>query len=157
MSDFVVRGLSPEVTTHVRSVLRAPQYGHPAHREVATGTGPCRECLCTFAVGEEERLLFTYSPHGASTRLAQPGPVFIHAAQCAPHAGEGYPDGLTVLPVVAECHFGDGSISRPDALRRGEEASVLTQLLARPNVEFIHLRHGEAGCFIARVDRIGGV
>jgi uncharacterized protein DUF1203 len=153
MTDFIVRGIDRNVTTAVRSTLRAPGYGHPVHRELAAGTGPCRECLGTFAVGAEDRLLFTYNPFRASGQLSQPGPVFIHAEPCAPFAEMGYPEGLTTIPIVAQCHHADGTIGTPAALSTGAEAATLATLLESPDVSFLHLRHAEAGCFIARVDR----
>jgi hypothetical protein len=92
------------------------------HRERALGTGPCRECLSTFVVGEEERLLFTYDAFVNAEHRPQPGPVFIHAGRCCPYDDAGYPRGLSGLPVVAEAHCGMGRVylcSRcsPDANR----------------------------------------
>jgi hypothetical protein len=154
MPTFIVRPISREVTAAVRSTLRAPGYGHLVHREVARGTGPCRECLSTFQVHDDERLLFTHDPFAGPERLSQPGPVFVHAEPCEPFAGDGYPPGLTELPVVAEAFLRDGARATPRAIDAGREAEILRDLLADSAVEFVHLRHGEAGCFIARVDRV---
>lgn len=154
MTAFIVVPLAREVTTQVRATRRAPRYGHPAHAEVASGTGPCRECLRAFTVGAEERLLFTYSPFDESSQLPQPGPVFIHAAQCEPHAGTGYPEGLRELPVMAQSYHADGTVGAPHPLPAGAEAAALGALLDAPHVAFVQLRHAEAGCFIARVERV---
>ena len=94
MTSFLVRAISPEIATTVRLTQRSPQYGHPVHRERATGTGPCRQCLSAFRVGEEDRLLFTFNPMRDAGVTAQPGPVFIHADHCAPFDGGGFPPGL---------------------------------------------------------------
>src|SRR6059058_4899535 len=102
MAMFIVHPLAREITAAVRRTRRSPQYGHPVHQEMAAGTGPCRECLRTFNVGAEERLLFTYSPFDAPSSLPQPGPVFIHAESCDRHAAAGYPDGLRDIPIVAQ-------------------------------------------------------
>ena len=85
MPEFIVRPIGREVTDVVRSTLLAPQYGHPVHRELAKGTGPCRECLSSFTIGAEDRLLFTYNAHAAD-HVPRPGPVFIHADTCEPWA-----------------------------------------------------------------------
>ncbi|MCU0646361.1 MAG: DUF1203 domain-containing protein [Gemmatimonadaceae bacterium] len=154
MPSFVVRPISGDITQQVRTTRRSPQYGHPVHEEVARGTGPCRACLRAFTVGVDRRLLFTYSPFEEAS-LPQPGPVFIHADACAPHAGVGYPAGLAQIPVVAQPYHDDGSIAAPCAIPLGEEAATLATLLASPRVRFIHLRHAEAGCFIGRVERAG--
>lgn len=47
MPLYRVHGIPLAVATTVRDTLRAPQYGHPAPVEVATGYGPCRLCLQT--------------------------------------------------------------------------------------------------------------
>jgi hypothetical protein len=73
----------PAALAHAaRETRRSPQYGHPAHRERAAGYGPCRLCLETFRVGEEDRLLFTYNPFDGLDPYPSPGPVFVHADGC---------------------------------------------------------------------------
>lgn len=62
MAQYKVVSLSKEVADQVRKMQKAPDYGHPAFTEVAGGYGPCRECLRTFHVGQENRILFTYDP-----------------------------------------------------------------------------------------------
>ena len=49
--QFRIAGIPSDLAAEVRQTLRSPQYGHPAHRETATGYGPCRLCLRTFEVG----------------------------------------------------------------------------------------------------------
>lgn len=156
MTAFVVRPLSPAIAAEVRTSRRAPQYGHPAHEELARGTGPCRECLRAFEVGAESRLLFTHNAFAGRAELAQPGPVFIHADACTPHAGDGYPDGLRDIPIVAQPYRTDGTIGAPRALPHGDEDAMLATLFDEPRTEFAHLRHAEAGCFVARVERAVG-
>ncbi len=153
MTGFVVRPISSDVAREVRSSRQAPEYGHPVHAELARGTGPCRICLRAFAVGVDDRLLFTYSPFDRTHTLAQPGPVFIHADDCEPHRGSEYPAGLRGIEIVVQPHNRDGSAGAPRKLLDGEEATMLAAVLADENVAFAHLRHGQAGCFIARVDR----
>ena len=133
--------------------MRAPGYGHPVHRELARGTGPCRACLSTFVVGKDERLLFTFNPFSGSAHLAHPGPVFIHVNECQSARSDAYPQGLRGLPVVVEVHYTDGTTSAPRALTDGNEARMLASLLDSAAADCLHLRHAEAGCFIARVDR----
>ncbi len=153
MPPFTVRPIRRDITAVVRSTLRAPQYGHPVHHERAKGTGPCRECLAAFSVDREDRLLFTYNPFDGTALIPQPGPVFIHAEACEPFAGDGYPDGLRDIPVLAEAHYHDATRSAALRVVPGNESTVLGNLLDDERVRFLHLRHAEAGCFIARVDR----
>ena len=98
---FVVRGVPQEIADEVRRTHRSPGYGHPAHLEVAAGTGPCRCCLRTFVPGADRRLLFTYRPEGRGNSLTAPGPVFIHADRREAYAGAGFPEGLRSLPLAS--------------------------------------------------------
>lgn len=150
---FTVRGIPQHVADEVRATRSAPGYGHPAHHEVARGTGPCRCCLQTFEPGVDERLLFTYRPASDDASLMAPGPVFIHAKHCEAYAGAGFPEGLRALPLAFEAR---GGLSRVPELVRAPGADAeraIDALLERPDTAWLHLRHAEAGCFIARVDR----
>src|SRR5439155_983517 len=68
---------------------------------VATGHGPCRLCLRTFRVGQEERILFTFDPFDGLEEVPLPGPIFIHAESCSRYPEEGgYPAELRPYPAV---------------------------------------------------------
>jgi len=151
--EFIVRPIGRDITDAVRTTLRAPRYGHPVHRELAKGTGPCRECLSAFNVEREDRMLFTYNSFDGLDVTPQPGPVFIHAESCEPFSGDAYPDGLRTIPMLAEAHYHDATCSAPNGLKPGGESAILEAMLGDDRVRFIHLRHAEAGCFIARVER----
>ena len=72
MLKYRISGLANETAEEVRTTLRSPQYGHPAHVETATGYGPCRVCLHTFEEGRDERILFTYQPFQDPERYLLP-------------------------------------------------------------------------------------
>jgi hypothetical protein len=151
---FTVRGIPQHVADEVRRTRLAPGYGHPAHHEIARGTGPCRCCLRTFVPGVDERLLFTYRPDCDDSSLMAPGPVFIHAGHCAAYLGEGFPPGLRALPLAFEARAADSRVlglSRADGAHAEPE---IVRLLEDADAGWLHLRHAEAGCFIARVVRV---
>jgi hypothetical protein len=150
---FKVRGIPQQIADEVRRTRLAPGYGHPAHQELARGTGPCRCCLRTFVPGVDERLLFTYRPRTEDATLMAPGPVFIHAEHCEAWAGEGFPEGLRSLPLAFEARAVG---SRVDGLSLASGADAEREIatwLGSTQTGWLHLRHAEAGCFIARVDR----
>jgi hypothetical protein len=151
--NFRIRGVPQQIADEVRLTRRSPGYGHSAQAELAGGTGPCRCCLRPFVPGLDRRLLFTYRPPGREGTLTAPGPVFIHESRCAAWAGEGFPDSLRVLPLAFEAR---ASGSRVVALSADANASAETQmgaLFAHSEVQWLHLRHAEAGCFIALVEK----
>src|ERR687883_191044 len=101
--EFRFRGIPADVASEVRATMRAPDYGHPAYKALAQGYGPCRLCLRTFRIGEEERILFTYNPFPAD-ELPAPGPVFIHAQACERYDAPDFPPDLRALPMVLEAY-----------------------------------------------------
>jgi len=152
MTQFHFRGIAHDLAAEVRRTMRSPQYGHPAHRELAQGTGPCRHCLRTFAVGEEQRILFTYQPFSDEGSLPSPGPIFIHADGCERYDAPACPPDFRSLPLVVDAYARGG---RPVGQERTPGAAVedaLARVFARTGADYVHLRHGEAGCFITRVD-----
>jgi Protein of unknown function (DUF1203) len=50
MSTYRFQGIPDSIAAAARESMKSPQYGHPAHTEVAAGYGPCRQCLQTFRV-----------------------------------------------------------------------------------------------------------
>jgi hypothetical protein len=153
MLFYRVRGIPGSVAAAVRSTLRSPQYGHPAHQEVATGYGPCRHCLKTFNAGMEERLLFTYQPFADPAALPAPGPVFIHREPCERYDDLGLPEDLRALPLVVEGYGEAGMLVRQIRVGTVSVDAALEEVFRGPDTRYAHLRNEEAGCFIARVDR----
>ncbi|HJR16665.1 MAG TPA: DUF1203 domain-containing protein [Gemmatimonadales bacterium] len=133
--------------------MRSPQYGHPAHAELATGYGPCRLCLQTFQEGRDERLLFTYQPFTDPAALPAPGPVFIHHGQCDRYDGHALPEALRRLPLVIEGYGEAGALLIQHRVASSPFETVLERILELEEVRYAHLRNAEAGCFIARIDR----
>ena len=153
MQGYRIQGIPESIAATARELKRSPQYGHPAHAEVAKGYGPCRLCLQTFTPGEEERLLFTYSPFTDPGALPAPGPVFIHSAGCERYDGETLPESLRPLPLVVEGYGTAGALVAQRRVGSAQFEAVLGEVLESAAVEYAHLRNAEAGCFIARVDR----
>jgi len=154
MSSYRVLALRQETADQVRSSLRAPGYGHPAHVEVARGHGPCRLCLQTFRQGDEERVLFTYNPFPENAGLPCPGPVFVHKDHCSRYEGSGFPPGLLGLPLTLE-GYDPGGVAVLRVSVAGDPDGSVQEVLSRPQVAYAHIRNTEAGCFIARIERSG--
>lgn len=141
----------------VRSTGRSPQYGHPAHVEVASGYGPCRHCLRVFAIGEERRILFTYDPFEETERLPLPGPVFVHESACARYPEDGgFPEDLRSHRLTFNAYAKGRRLRAQEYVTDGRVEAVLGRLLARPDVAYIHVRDTDAGCFDFQVERANG-
>ena len=152
---FHITGISSGLAAEVRQTLRSPQYGHPAHRETATGTGPCRLCLRTFTPGVEERILFTYQPFSDPTSVPTPGPVFIHAIPCERFEDSEIPPDLRELPMLLEGYGPGGELLGRERVGDEQPEVALERLFTEVGADYVHIRNAEAGCFMARVDPIG--
>ena len=151
--SFRVVPLHERIAMKVRRTLRAPRYGHPATLETANGYGPCRVCLEPFVEGVDERILFTHDPFLGREPFPLPGPVFIHAHECKPYEGDTYPEKLRFLAVTLNA-YGNGRELRAQ-VRLGDGTAAdptLEELLARPDVDYVHVRNTEHGCFVAHVE-----
>jgi len=153
MRFYRIQGIPDPIAIAARESMESPQYGHPAHAEMATGYGPCRLCLQTFQVGADERLLFTYQPFTDPAALPAPGPVFIHRGGCQRYDGPELPAALRPLPLVVEGYGADGVLVVQRRVGTSPFEAVLHGVFEPAEVQYAHLRNAEAGCFIARVDR----
>ena len=157
MAGFHVLPIDSGLAEKVRSTLKSPQYGHPAHRERATGYGPCRACLKQFMAGEEDRILFIYNPFESLDSYPSPGPVFIHAESCPSYDAPGsFPEELRSLPLTLEAYGKERWIIARERPAASEIESSVERLLQTSGVRYIHIRNTEAGCFIARIERNSG-
>lgn len=152
--SFVVKGISENISSKVRSEMVSPQYRSlPAFTSVANGYGPCRSCLNTFNEGMEDRTSFTYNPVEGVLDLPQPGPVFIHSEECERFVDNSFPRGIRGLPMYFEAFDSEGMLDSRVRVAEGSEDEQINSLLAKETVDFLHIRNAEAGCFIARIER----
>ena len=150
---FIVRGVPQEIADEVRRTRLSPGYGHPAHLEFAAGTGPCRCCLRPFVPGRERRLLFTYRPRASDGSLMAPGPVFIHAEHCAAYHEPGFPAALRSLPLAFEARASGSRVTEISARADAPAEAQIRVLFDDHFADWLQVRHAQAGCFIARIDR----
>ncbi len=158
MAGFRVLPIDSKLAEAVRSTLKSPQYGHPAHVERATGYGPCRVCLKQFWQGEEDRILFTFNPFQGLDEYPSPGPIFIHAHSCKSYADvQTFPEELRSLPLTLEAYGENRWIIARERPSPAEIENSVDRLLHTTGVRYIHVRNTKAGCFIARIEPGSGV
>jgi hypothetical protein len=154
MAGFRIRQITETIANQARETLRSPQYGHPAHVEVATGYGPCRLCLHTFNEGNDSRILFTYNPFEGLDSYPSPGPIFIHEKKCSPYSAVNeFPADLRNLKLVFEAYGPERWLVLQERIRDGAVEAGIAKMFDQAAVEYIHVRNEEAGCFIAHIER----
>jgi hypothetical protein len=154
MTTLRVLAIPTKVAELVRTTHRSPGYGHPAHTELATGYGPCRHCLRTFRVGEEQRTLFTYDPFHGMESFPLPGPVFIHREECVRYAEDApFPEDLRTHALTFAAYARGRRLIIEQHVTDGRCEDVLRDLFGRADVDYVHVRDTDAGCYDFRVER----
>ncbi len=148
MQSYRVVALGDLITDAVRKTLRSPGYDHPAHTELATGYGPCRQCLKTFAVGSDRRILFTYDAFCGREKLPLPGPVFIHVRNCERYAEDaGFPVDMLSHRLTLNAYGPGRRLVGQRYVSNGLVEPELDRLLRDRDVAYIHVRDSDAGCY----------
>jgi hypothetical protein len=144
--------IDEQVAEEVRSTLLAPDYGHPAWNDEVEGTAPCRLCLTKIKPGTERMILFTYDAFRGQEDIPLPGPIFIHERDCAPYAvRDRFPQQFVRASLVLDAYRNGRELvieKRVDGTNIEDE---LTILLNRPDIDYVHVRSGKAGCYLFTV------
>lgn len=152
--NYRIVPITSEIAESVRQNLQSPQYGHPASIAMATSYGPCRQCLRTFEEGTEERILFTYNAFEGLSELPLPSPVYIHKDECESFAKNGFPADLLDLSLLFEGFGRDSELVTREKMAVEKLDEQIAKILALPEVEYVNIRNAQAGCFVARIERL---
>lgn len=135
------------------------EFGHELIEQVAKGKGPCRVSLQPFKLGEDIRLLLSYSPFDIDNAFNQAGPVFIHKKEVEPYSDihrfppeikadrENFP--LTLIG------YNKGQKMVYSRLVGEDDVDLLIARIFNdnPQIEYLHARNAEAACFICKIER----
>jgi hypothetical protein len=113
-----------------------------------SGGSPARCCLRETRPGERV-VLIAYTPPGTAGAYAERGPVFVHADPCEGYpTPRRYPPGLRHRMQVVRAYDRQGRIADGVLAADGLQAeAVIAEMLARPDVELVHLRNVGYGCY----------
>src|SRR5579859_8178735 len=155
MSFFRVVAIPSQIAEQVRNTGKSPSYGFPAHREVAAGRAPCRHCLKLIQKGQEELLLFTYDPFRELGEPPLPGPVYIHAGECARHPeSEVIPEDYRGRLLTLEGYGENRALLKEIRVSEGAEERAAELLFREATIRYVNVRSTEAGCFLFRLERV---
>jgi len=159
MKKFRIVPLSKSYTDKIRTT-KQDDFGHPIIEQVATGRGPCRISLRPFVPGIDKRILFTHSPFDIDNPYNQSGPVFIHSEEVAPYS---YHYQFPPEIKADKEHFHITLIGYDK-----QQMMIYTKLVGdrdvdeliaeifdkHPEVDYLHARSAEAGCYICKIERV---
>ncbi|HEY2546527.1 MAG TPA: DUF1203 domain-containing protein [Candidatus Acidoferrum sp.] len=154
MLPIRIVAIPTEIAEAVRSTMRAPVYGFPAHAELATDAAPCRHCLRLIAPIQTRRILFTYDRFSGVESLPQPGPVYLHEENCPryPEHG-GFPEELRVSPRTLEGYARGRRLIDQEYVSDGRFEPAIESLFAHPEIDYLQVHSTTAGCFTFRIER----
>jgi hypothetical protein len=116
---------------------------------------PLRCCLREATAGEAVALI-AYQPSTLGGPYAEIGPIFVHAEACAGFADPGcYPEAFRHRQQVLRVYDAHGiQVYDLNRIVEGQDAeAAITDLLARPQVSFLHSRNVLAGCYMFGITR----
>ncbi|MCA1493915.1 DUF1203 domain-containing protein [Ensifer sp. NBAIM29] len=131
--------------------------GNLPERHISGGDGvPCRHCLSNVEA-DQPYLILAYRPFLSVQPYAEMGPIFLHAEECPAAA-----DGQIMPPVLTSSKdyllrgygaderivYGTGGVIPQEQLEQRAE-----ELLARPDVAFVHVRSAKYNCYQCRIER----
>lgn len=151
MTGIQVVPIEQAVAKEVRSTLLAPGYGHPAWNDETEGTAPCRLCLTMIKPGEERMILFTYDAFRGREDIPLPGPVFVHERDCTPFDGESFPEQFVRQSLVLDAYRDGRQLVVEQPVDGTDAVRELSDLLARPEIDYVHVRSAKAGCYLFTV------
>lgn len=146
--------ISTEVADAVRQSMRAPVYGFPAHRELATDAAPCRHCLRLITPEVDDAILFTYDRFTDVEEFPQPGPIYVHAKECSRYDEQGgFPEELRGSPRTVEAYARGRRFIAQEYVADGTFEPTISRLFSNREVDYLQVNSTTAGCFTFRIDR----
>lgn len=153
MSAMRIVAVETTVADAVRKNGRDARFGFPAFTESAGEGLPCRHCLQWIGVGERATL-FTVDPFAGLEELPLPGPVYVHAEGCARYAEDaGVPRHLMASPRTLNAYGKGRRLVAQEYVNGADAEGVIEKLMAREDVEYVHVRSTTAGCFTFRIEK----
>jgi len=152
MFPIRVVAIATEVAEGIRATNKDPHYGFPAYTAAIKEAAPCRHCLQRIAAGEKATL-FTYDAFAGHENLPLPGPVYIHAGACRRYPEDaGYPLAMRNRRTLNAYSRGRRLVAQ-EYVDGGDVEAKLERLFSRREVDYIHVRSTDAGCFTFRIER----
>lgn len=130
-------------------------HGQPAERKISDGDGvPCRHCLDMVPAGSPY-LVLAHRPFPQPQPYAETGPLFVHADTCPRGGGETLPAFLRSPSYILRGYGADHRIVYGTGGVVDTEVIVdrARDLLARPDIDYVHVRSAANNCYHCRIER----
>ncbi len=150
--NFRIRGLPAEDFNHLFALSDLDLATKGAVRRTADGSYPCRVSLTDSQPGEE-LLLINYEHHAVDSPYRMRFAIFVREGDQTYNKLNEIPEQLRKR-ILAVRSFDAKGMMVGNRLVDGQQIEpVIENLLAPPNVAYLHVHFAAAGCYAARVDR----
>jgi len=145
-------------TDAARALLagRPDANGQVPERHISDGSGvPCRHCLDQVGAGEPY-LILAHRPFPAPQPYAEQGPIFIHAEPCRQATlDDAIPAMLGSPAYIVRGYGADDRIvyGTGSVVPTGEIPERAEELLADPEIAYLHVRSAANNCYQCRIER----
>jgi hypothetical protein len=114
---------------------------------------PCRVTLADAEPGERV-LLLSHAHQGADTPYKAAGPIFVREEVRDTYESSELPPVLRAGRLLsARAYNASGMMIDADVSSSDEIETLLAQLFAHDDTDYVHIHYAKRGCFAARVDR----
>jgi hypothetical protein len=157
--SFKIVPISKEYALKIRSARR-DDLGNEIEEQIAGGYGPCRVSLKPFVPGVDRRILIGHSPFEKTNAFNQPGPVFFNAADVDEYKDVyQFPPEIKAdrvnFPLTLIGYSVDQRMVFAELVGNRDVDEMIERVLdERSDIEYLHARNAEAGCFICKIERL---
>lgn len=155
---FRIVPLSKDYVSRVRATGR-DDFGNQVEEQIAGGFGPCRLSLKPFVPGVDRRLLISHSPFGVANAFNQPGPVFFNSSDVDEYRDvHRFPPEIKAdrvnFPLTLIGYSVDQRMVFAELVGDRDVDEMISRVFdERPDIQYLHARNAEAGCFICKIER----
>jgi hypothetical protein len=155
MTDFVLRGLSPQPFSHLFGLDDEALVRHAARRYVVDRSPgfPDRIEMRDLEPGERA-ILVNYRHQNADSPYRASHAVFVReGATVAYEARNRVPDVLRIRTLSVRGFDTNGMMTGAELVEGTSLESAIERLFADPSADYLHVHYATYGCYAARVDR----
>lgn len=153
--SFRVSGLDPDLFTdlHALSDQALADKGVERMRVTEHPGAPCRISLDDAEIGEWV-LLLSYDHQPADTPYRQQGPIFVRERSARANSVDALPPALARRTLSLRGFDARHMMIEADIAEGASAISTIEQILANPDVAYIHAHYARRGCYAALIERV---
>lgn len=154
--SFRITGLPAERFAHLFALTDAELAAHGAVRRVADKSPgyPCRVSLTDASVGEEV-VLVNHEHHAVESPYRMRFAVYVRKGEETYDAVGQIPEQLRIRSLAVRAYDAAAMMVGCELVDGSHLAAAIGRHFANPESAYLHVHFAAAGCYAARVDRVG--